>query len=342
MTRSAQTPVPAIWLTPICLIVIAPALSGVTQLRRGEKPPAISLKAVDGTPFSLDAAGGRPVILLFGELYHERSLEAARFIQTLLDDARFGESAPRAAMIVAQQAEPSLLRDTARLRGLTMPVLHDRDRKVCAAYQVSVLPSVVILDGAGRVVHAMASLSPRFQDVLAGAALFAAGKSDKRAFESALRPTSRPAESDAAQRAARLSDLARQLLRTGRTDLAQDKYREALAVEPGYLPAFIGLGHRALQLRQLAEAEKHFQAALSLDATSTGAVLGLAQVEVLRGGDELPRAEERVRALLAIRPTEAQAQYLLGYICEQSGRTQDALTAYRRAAELLLERGDRD
>lgn len=330
------------WLMAAVFTAATSTLGGVTQLRQGDKPPPLSLPAVEGAPFSLDAALGRPVILLFGEVYHEKSLEAARVIQALLEDPRFGGTPPRAVMIVAQQAEATSLRDTAKQRGLTMPVLHDRERKVCAAYQVSVLPSVVIVDGAGRVVHAMASMSPRFQDVLTGAALFAAGKSDARDFESALRPASRPAESETARRAARLTDLARQLLGTGRTELAQDKFREALGVEPDYLPALLGLGQMSLQARQLAEAEKYFQAVLARDAKSTKATLGLAQIEALRGGAELPRAEERVRALLATRPTEPQAHYLLGYICEQSGRTKDALASYRRAAEILLERGDRE
>src|SRR5262245_12641791 len=110
-------------------IVIAVVLSAartalaVTHLRRGDKPPDVVLADLSGTEFSLSKHTGEPVVLLFGELYHEKSLEACRTIQSVLTDARIGETHPTCVLIAAQQAEPSALAELARHQSISIPIL---------------------------------------------------------------------------------------------------------------------------------------------------------------------------------------------------------------------------
>lgn len=316
----------------------APAVA-VSQLHRGDVPPAVTLPTIDGTDFTLTAHAGTPGLLLFGELYHERSLEAARAVQALLADPRIAPIHPFAVLIVTQQAEPAALRALAQRQGVTLPVLHDADRKVFAAYQVSVLPSAVVVDGRGRVVHAVASLSPQLREMLTDALLYAAGQLDLPQLERTLHPTSAPTGGAPERRAERLVELAQQLVRGGMADLASDKYREALTIDAKCVAARVGLGRIALRKNQLADAEQQFRAALAADSKAATAALGLAYVQALRGGADLPRAEQAVRALLVERPNDAEAHFVLGLICEQAGRAKDAAASYRRSAELMLERG---
>jgi tetratricopeptide (TPR) repeat protein len=321
-------------------LAAAPAI-GVTQLHRGDTPPPIELTALDGRPFTLSALKGRAVVLLFGELYHEKSLAACRAITEIQRDARLADAPPVCAMIVAQQADAATLRKQAADRGVALSILLDKDRAAGAAYQVSVLPSVIVVDPQGHVVHALAGISSAFKDILTDAILLAAGQLSESAATGALvgRPTTAPAETSESRRAVRLTELARQLARGGMDDLAAAKYREALQVDPGCVPALLGLGGMAVHGRRLAEAEKHFREALAIEPTSPEAALGLASVLALRGGGELPQAENHVRSVLAVRPNDPEAHYLLGMILEQSGKSKEAMASYRRAAELLLHRG---
>ncbi|MCK6486016.1 MAG: tetratricopeptide repeat protein [Phycisphaerae bacterium] len=325
-------------LATVFLSLSTPALA-VTHLRRGDTPPPIALSTLDDQPFTIESHRRRVVVLLFGELYHARTLEACRIVDAIRSDPRIDEVDPDCVLIAAQQAEREALRTAARDAGVTMPVLHDRDRNVFAVYRVSVLPSVVVLDRAGRVVHAAAGLSASFREVLTDAILLAGEKLAADQFERTLHPASGPAESESARRAARVTELGRQLSRGGMNDLAADKFREALTIEPTFAPARIALGRLALQRRQLAEAEKQFREALAVDPESPEPTLGLAYVQALRGGDELPKAEQQVRSLLARRPNDAEAHYLLGMIHEQSDRPKEAAASYRKAAELLFEQG---
>lgn len=332
-------------MRPISLICTLLVLSGVapaqavTHLRRGDRPPPIKLNNLEDQPFSLDAEKGRAVVVVFGELYHARTLEACRTLAAILSDPRVAEIRPDCVLIAAQQVQRDALRAAASEQGVTIPVLHDRDRVAFAAYQVSVLPSFVVIDRAGLVTYACAGLLPSFRDVVTDAILLAGGKLSAAQFDRTLNPSSAPAESESSRRAGRLTELARQLARTGMYDLAAEKYREAIAQEPRLVAARVGLGRMWLERRRLPEAEEQFRAALAVDATSVESQIGLVYVQVLRGGSELPKAEQQVRSLLTQRPNDAEAHYLLGLIHEQSGRSKEAAASFRKAAELLLEQG---
>lgn len=324
--------------TLLVLASTGPA-SAVTQLRRGDTPPAIELPRLDGKAFSLAKQTGAPVVLMFGELYHANTLRACETIQSIQRDARIAEATPTCVLIVTQQAGADELRAEARRRSITLTILHDKKRSVFAAYRVSVLPSVVVLDKDGKVVHALAAMPLGFRNIITDAILFGSGRLTAEQFERTLHPSGDRAASRPAAQAGRLTKLARQLANRGMHDLAAEKYRDALAIDPTHVPAVIGLGRGALKTGRLADAEQQFRRAASIDPRSADAVLGLAYVQALRGGDELAPAEQRVRALLAERPNHAEAHYVLGMIYERTDRLKEAAASFKRSAELLLGHG---
>jgi Tfp pilus assembly protein PilF len=143
-------------------------------------------------------------------------------------------------------------------------------------------------------------------------------------------------------RAERVSQLARQLARRGLDDMAAEKFREALALDPHHVPAHLELGMLMLKQQRLPDAEQQFRAVLADQPLSMRASLGLAFVQTQRGGVELDQAEQTVRELLARNPAQPRAHYLMGLINEQRGKSQDAAANFKRAAQLLLERSDEE
>jgi hypothetical protein len=319
------------------LSLVTPA-HAVTHLKRGDAAPVITLTGLDGSTVSPTTQDERPVVLLFGELYHERSVEAAHVLQRLTAEPGITDLSPFCIMIVTQPSPAAELRQLARERRIQMPIVHDADRRASTAYRVSVLPSVIVVDAQRRIVLASAGLFTRSADAFRSAILAAGGRFSPAGLDAALHPTSVPVVSDARSRAERLVILAGQLARSGMPELAQDKYREAMKADPSFAAPRIGLGRLALRRRDWVDAETHFQSVAALDEQAPEAVLGMAAVELARGAAELPKAEQRIRGYLASHPADAEAYFLLGEVCDQSGRFQEAAASYRRAAELFEAR----
>ena len=95
----------------------------------------------------------------------------------------------------------------------------------------------MIVDGKGRVVHALAGYLGRFADITGDAILVAEGLLSPEQFDETLHPTDVSETGAEQSRAARLTSLGRQLVRRGLPELAEEKYLEALEVMPTYPPA---------------------------------------------------------------------------------------------------------
>jgi Flp pilus assembly protein TadD len=154
-------------------------------------------------------------------------------------------------------------------------------------------------------------------------------------FRKTLRPEATEVSREQS-RAARLTNLARQLLRRGLPDLAEEKYHEALELMPTYVPARLGLGLLKLRRGRLAEAELEFRTVLGSEPKSLDARLGLAYVQVLRGGEEVGEAETMLHGILAGNPPEPRAHFLLGLIHQQRSEPDEAAASFRKAAEFLM------
>lgn len=319
--------------------LIAHPAAAVTHLKRGSIPPPIALADLDGREVRTEDLAGQTVVLLFGELYHPKTLAACADIQAALADDRLAGRPITLLLVVAQDAPDDGLRTMAAQAGIpSWRIVHDRDRRAYAAYRVAVLPSLVVLDGSGRVVHAMAGYLQRFADIATDAMLTAEGLLSPQQFELSVHPTEADQVSEANTRAARITSLGRQLMRRGLPEVAEEKFVEAVELAPGYAPARLNLATLQLRRGRLAEAQLQFDAVLVSEPGSIDARLGLAYVGALRGGAELTEAETTLRAVLAGRPDEPRAHYLMGLVHEQREELQEAATSFKTAAELLMAR----
>jgi len=336
--RAASAPATLVILAILAILImlVAPAVAA-THLKRGDLPPSFTLDSLDGERVSLADRRGHPIVLVFGELYHDKTLEACGEIGRALKSDALASHAITMLLVVAQRAPVEDLRARATDPRLPALILHDADRGVYADYRVAVMPSVVIIDAKGRVVHAVAGHSARFADIVTDALHVAAGELSFEQFEKMLHPTADAAD-ETMIRASRITSLARQLARRGLGRLAEEKYQEALAIAPDYPPARIGFAMILLEMDRLSAAEREFRTALAVNPASLEAALGLAYVQTLRGGAELDAARQSIRDLLRDHPSEPRAHYLLGIIQQNRDEKDDAIASFRKSTELLMNR----
>lgn len=320
----------------IVAVLLTPALA-VTHLERGKPVPEIALPTLAGQPAAPVDWKGRSTVLIFGELYHSKTREVCQQIEEVVKDGRLTGQNITPILIVTQG--PSSTQPAADAKGLPALVLLDSERAAFGAYRVAVLPSVVVVDGEGKVVHALAGLMPQTADLVKDSLLLAAGKLSAERFAEALHPVGATAHlSDEQVKSQRSVQLARQLARRGLDEMAVEKYTEAIKLDKENVSARLGLGMMLLDHRRLPEAEAQFRAALALRPEMLEGELGLAFVQTLRGGGELEQAEKSVRRLLVRNPNQPRVHYLLGVIQQQHSQFEDAAASFRRASELFMDR----
>lgn len=320
----------------LATIPCAPRALAVTQLKRGVDAPAIALQDQAGHEVSNAALRDHVAILIFGELYNDKTREACVVVDAVLQDTRLVGTSITPILVVTQEpgaAAPDF-------EHLPVTIARDPERKTFGAYQVAVMPSIVIIDRQGHVVHAIAGMIPRLADLLTDSLLYASGKLNADTLDRSLTSQATTQTSDEDLRAERIAMLARQLMRRGLDELAAEKYEEALKLNSKLPSAHLDLGTLLLKHQRLAEAEKQFRTVLAADKDSLQANLGLAFVQTMRGGSELDEAEKTVRALLVRSPSQPRALYLLGLIQERRGKPEDAAASFKKSSELLLERAE--
>jgi peroxiredoxin len=338
--RAWRSRATAVALLLITIAAFARDALAVTHLKRGMEAPAIALKDENGADLSTARLSDHVAVLMFGEWYHERTRGAWAELDRVLQDARLAGEPIVAVLVTTQPRRAEDLKAWGEAR-LPASSVVDADRKAFGAFQVAVMPSVVVIDRQGRVVHAIAGAVPRMGDLMADSLLYACGKlsADTLDRSVSLQPSVPASQaSEAEVRAGRLVALASQLARRGMGELAAEKYREALQINAKNPPAQLGLGTLLLEQKRLADAEAQFKAVLADQPQSLQATLGVAFVQALRGGAELDEAEAAVRGVLARSPSQARAHYLLGLIAERRNKPQEAAASFKRASELLLER----
>lgn len=320
-----------------CLLGLAGSAMGAVP-PRGSAAPPISLYGLEGDLIETSRFSGRPMVLIFGDLVHEGARRASAEVLEILRDERLAAREIVPIFLTAQSSSAEELRDQAAGGGIPAVTLRDPERSAFGAYDILVIPSVVVVDGAGTVVYAAPGLLPRFRELVTESLLVCTGQESAQEFERSLGAGEPPAAGENSVRAERLLHLAEQLAAHDLNDMAEARCREALALVPDSVPARLMLGELLRRGSRLDEAEAQLRALVEADPGLPGARLSLARVLIDRGEASLAEAEGLVRGVLAGDVRSPGAHYQLGLILERRGDLPGAASAYRRAAELLLER----
>ncbi len=323
----------------ICLILPL-SVQAVSELQTGRPAPAFDLPVIGSPPqhVAFSRLKGKPAILMFGELYNENTIHAVGDMDQLRRKLEISKTDFHLYLILAQKAEPAELVQIQHEKKLNAILLHDLHREAYAAYHVVVLPSTVILDAQGNVVLAISGYPLTFSDIMEEAILYAYGKTTRKAFQTALGSDSViPAVSENTVRASRMVSLGRQLFRRNYTDLAVERYYQALELDPNYLPAHIGIARCQIRMNHLDAATAQLEQVKQVDPYHTEADVVMAYIEILRGGSDLGAAQRRLELALLRSPNNPEALYLRGMAYEMQDQTDKALTQYKQAAQILLE-----
>lgn len=333
----AQRAMHSIGLGVILGTLATSAIGGVANPPDGAPAPRIILDDINGKTVDSETLKGRAGVIVFGELNHEGTKKACGELQTVLADPRLAHGQAIPMLIIAQDAAPEVLREEASKGRYPALILHDPARDVFGEYEILVIPSVVVVDREGIVVHAMPGFSPRFKDLLSSSLLRATGQISQEQLDQVLHPETAPPIDPDVARANRLSSLGDELVRHGLIELAEDRYKEALEVAPGNERAMLGLGRLLIDQGRIEEAEAMYRSLRTKHPESTAAQLGLAEVGIRTGGESMDEAASTLRILLERNPNQPRALYLLGLVHEKREEWAEAASKYRAAAEMLLK-----
>jgi tetratricopeptide (TPR) repeat protein len=306
---------------------------------RGADAPEVTAAGVDGQPVSTERFADQPLVLIFGEFDHEPTMQACAEVMDVLGEDRLRRPPGEAVvpiLVVARQSAPAALGEHAAATRVPALVLHDPRREAFGAYRVLVIPSVVVVSGDRKVIYAAPGFLPRLRGLLRESLLVATGQQAPEQLDRALAAGDEGANGHESSRADRLIHLGEQLARHGMDEMAEARYREALALRRDSAPARVALGRLLLRQGEVEAAEEQFREALRVDAASVEGALGLVRAQLARGSAELEAAERSVRAVLERAPGSAEARYLLGIVLEEQGKVAEAAAAYRAALEQLI------
>jgi len=311
----------------------------VSHLKPYDKAPGFNLPAVlpPGKRVSLEPLD-RPVLLIFGEPYHQPTQEALAALKKVYKTVGLTEVDLPVYLILSQEPTPEQKAQLDAKEKIRAEILWDQDRKAFGDYGVIVLPSVVVIDKQGKISLALSGFPLAFSDIVEDALLFTVGRMTREEYESSRSGTGGAAKQDqSVARVHRLAALAGQLMRRSSYELALERYREVLGLDGGYLPARIGMARCFIQLNQLPQAYEQLEKVLQADQNHLEARLLMSWIEIRRGGKEIDTAKWRLHWLLTVHPDHPQANYLMGVVYETQGDKDRALEHYKKAAQLLLE-----
>jgi tetratricopeptide (TPR) repeat protein len=311
----------------------------VSHLKPYDKAPAFDLPALlpPGKRITLEPLD-RPIMLMFGEAYHQPTHEALVALKKVYRAVALIEIDLPVYLVLSQGPTPEQKAQLDAQDKIRADILLDKDHKAFGDYGVIVLPSLVIIDKQGKVNLALSGLPLAFPDLVEDAILFATGRMTREEYESSRSAPPGSAEQDEpAAKARRLAGLAGQLMRRGFGEVALERYRQALELDGRFLPARIGMARCLLQLNRLPEVCEQLQKVLEAEKDHLEANLLMAWVEIRRGGEEIAAAKWRLHWLVTTHPSHPQVHYLMGNVYEAQGEKDRALEHYKKAAQLLLE-----
>lgn len=302
--------------------------------------PSFSLPGLDAKEHALAELKGHPAVVIFGELYNHNSLDALTELAKLLQEPALSESGARSLLIVgSQDSTEKLANDWQELKQKSKDdvlVLHDRRREQFERYGVKVLPTIVIVDAQGQIAMTVSGYPLNFSDVVSEALLYATGKIEKGRLDRALHPENSTGSNEVQLKALRTAKMGSALAKRKLFDLAVARFEEARSLDPTLLDARLGLASVQLELGKVEEAYALFGDVLAMAPANVTAHIGLARIEIRR--DQLDHAEKRLKEQVALHPLHAELHFLLGEAYEKRGRKEEALSAYKRASMLLLQR----
>lgn len=326
----------------VILLFVASACASIhvlSQINQFDEIPNFTLPKLASPETSVELRKlNSPAVLIFGEPYNERTLKSLTELKKAYGSVGLTEADLKVFLIISQAPDQEQMAQLYGEGKIKTEILLDKDLKVFGDCGIVVVPSTIVVDKQGRVDLAVSGLPLSYADMITNAILLATDRITPQQYESLGSPMQKTdTQRESVTRAHRLVNLAGELVKRGYIVLALERYREALKIDENYLPARIGAARCLVKLNLLLDAMDELQGILEIDSDHVEANLIIAQVEIMRGGDDIEEGKAKLQRLLALNPDHPEANYLMGMACESQGQVDHAMGYYKKAAMRLLE-----
>ncbi len=319
----------------ICVLLFTQAVAFSFPFRgieRGKEIPSVKLKKTDGTSFSISPASvkGKGLILLFWGVdsvaMKKRAIEVMKILNRVMQDNK----EIQIVAINAQGNKPEAIREVSSQVKPHYPVLLDERRKACGAFGVFVTPSILMVNGQGRVTTGF-GYSNTILDKIETEVLILLGEISQQ--EAKKRLELEFAEKPKEERKALMHlELGRRMETKGMPRKAKEEYLHALQLFD-LREAHVLLGMLLVEENDIEGAQRHIKEGLTLDANALDGKIAYAKLRVAKG--DLEGVVEELQALSLESPKNYVLRYALGEAYEAKGELKNAAVEYKKAFELL-------
>lgn len=300
----------------------------------GDPVPSLNFKGLaDGSTLSTDSLKGAPAALVFWgadiETKKERSQEAFSDLEKILPFLQ--ERKIKTVLINAQGDSKEIIESTVKGVSGSLPVYTDENQKAYGELGIFIVPSVLLLDAAGKVVTGL-GYSHDFSDRLKGEAQIMLGEKTREEVESELRPEMVEKTAKEKQTARHLST-AEVMVKRGQIDSAINELQKALEINPELGEAHGQLGCLYIDKGKLAEAKKELDKSYEINPDYLPANICDARVLAEEGDVEVAIGD--LKALLFRNARNPDLHFVLGTLYEKQQKFDEAAAEYRKAYELV-------
>ena len=336
----------------------------------GQPPPPFTMKSLAGEEkSSTDLLAGQVTVLLFWATWSPRSLEVLEDLEQLsreLGTGQFQVVAINAEHQKITKADEDVIGKKVKESGSSARVLLDDGLVAFNAYGTMALPSILVVDKAGKITFTMAGYPTTLRADLPRAIRVALGLVTEEEAEVVEEYVPK-------NHALMYYNMGKRLYDKGQEEKAEGQLLQALERDPDFIRPHLLLGIYYKKSGRNEEALKEFERVKELDPRDNEAgyqtaaiTLGAkkyAEAETLfrELNTEYPEKEEfalglalahkyqgkeddygKVLASAAdLYPAEARYYYELGGVAEGAADLQEAASLYRRALEKAFQRGRR-
>jgi len=309
---------------------LAPEARAFRNVPVGAALPAGSVLDLDGAKVAVPPSGAAAVLVFFrpGQRYSTEALSDLEAVRKALP-GKLGVFA-----IAEAGSDRAAVREAARAAGLETRVLvDDPEASYAEALGAIVLPSAAVVSAEGRLAAYFPGRSAHFRDLVEARARVLLGEMTEAEY--AVR-AERAGETGSSQdRARTLEAQALAHAQKGEWEDAKRDLATAIALLPDDTNLNVQLGFVLLDAGEVAEAARIFGFALSRNAASPRARLGLGIARVRE--KKTDEGIALIEAAIQLNPDPTRGYYELGRAYEEKGDLVRALAAYKFAVRKLLQ-----
>ncbi len=323
-----------------CSIVVLSSLSPVALARPdrlrniefGQPLPAFQRAGLDGETVSFSAEPGTVLLLVYlsaQQAQSEKAMASVHIVATNIDSPNL-----RVIYMTADTRQLGYFRDLKTETQAGEPLALDEGHQIYGQLGLIVFPTTVVSSLDGNLLHVISGWMRDYEYRLEAYCRHALGELDDAALAGQL-DRSPQAKDEARARADRHRSAAAILRSKGLLADATRELESAIAADASSTAAVVDLADILVAQGRLDEAEQRLNTLLAQDPDVRGVKLIQGIIFMKRG--QMDKAEAALEKALLLNPDPTRPHYYLGQLYEQKGKHKLAMEHYRDALKQILK-----